>query len=827
MGNGLRRCKRTAAAAHSFVLFTAFISLPISSFSQTASPTSAPAAAAAPAVEAAPAAPAAPAGAVANPRARSNRARRAQQQSSRAANLPGGEIIQAIEVVGNRKIEKDAILAKVQSAKGSPLNPVTVRADIQALHQLGYFDSVQVSFEQAVLRYVVKERPTISKILFAGNSEVETDDLKEVLKVKTYNLYDENLVRESANKLVKFYEDKGFYLAKVTYEVRPNKEKDEVELLFRIKEYDKVRIKQISFLGNTVFTDSELRRVMRNTGELSFFSWLSSSGNFKELDFKNDMQVLQYWYLNEGYVRFQADPPIVTVSEDKKWVYITIRVTEGKRYKQNEIDFSGDLLFPKEELHQVTTLKQGEWFAILKRNQDVLALTEKYQDLGYANVNVIPNMDIDDEALTVDTNYEIDKGGLVRFGRILLKGNTKTRDKVVRRELKIKEGELYSGTGMRLSKENVERLGFFEKDSVEFVTSSPPGRPDMMDVEINLKERPTGQFQLGAGYGTASKFFFTTQVAETNFRGMGQDLRFTAQLSADKRTRSFTLGFTDPYAFDSRWSAGGDIFYTVSPYPGRFLQYRRGLNLRVGYPLGDYTRLFLGYKFERFIHDEITDPFILRDRAREDGESSSVTATIVTDKRNNRAEPSKGYYLSLSEEFAGIGGNRKFVRSILDARFYHTLVGKLVLRTKFEAGNIWGYDRKPVQSAERFYLGGPNSLKGYDSFAVGPYRTTTNPLRNNELTRINGGGENQLLYIFELEHPIVSEVGLKFVVFYDVGEAFNTSTPDTFNLHQDFGWGIRWFSPLGPLRFEWGYPINPPPGFEKGPVFQFMIGPPF
>jgi outer membrane protein insertion porin family len=380
---------------------------------------------------------------------------------------------------------------------------------------------------------------------------------------------------------------------------------------------------------------------------------------------------------------------------------------------------------------------------------------------------------------------------------------------------------------MRVSKENFERLCFFDKDSVEFITSSPPGRPDIMDVDIGVKERPTGQFQLGAGYGTASKFFFTTQVAETNFRGLGQDLRFTAQMSADRRTRSFTLGFTDPYAFDTTWSAGGDVFFTASPYPDRFTQYRRGANLRVGYPLTDYTRLYFGYKFERFKHEEIRDPFIRQDIDRENGLSSSVSATIVTDKRNNRMEPTKGYYLSLGEEFAGLGGNRNFVRSIFDARYYKNLFGDLVLRTKFEAGNIFATDSKRIQSAERFYLGGPNSLKGYDSFSVGPSRKTTDPLRNNALVEVNEGGTNQLFYILEFEHPLIKEVGLKLVVFYDVGEAWSSDSGDNFRLHQDFGWGVRWFSPLGPLRFEWGYPINPKGRTPQGSNFQFMIGPPF
>ncbi len=742
--------------------------------------------------------------------------------------IAAAETIEKIRIDGNRKIENQAILEKIGSKVGQPLSNAVVKSDIKELHALGYFDSIRVDFNGGTLKYTVKERPSINRVLFTGNDEIDTDDLQEVLSIKTYSLYDENLVRESARKLTKYYEDKGYYLAKVSHEVRRNpKNKDSVDLLFRVREYDKVRVKRITFLGNKVFEDSQLKRVMRGTSEHGFFSWISSGGNFKELDFKTDMQLLQYWYLNEGYVRFRHDPPIVTVSEDKKWVYITIRVHEGEKYFMGDIDFGGDVLFPKEELSSMLRLKESMAFAILKRNQDVIALTEKYQDLGYANVNVIPQMEIDDEKRIVDTVYEFQKGSLVRYNRISVKGNSKTRDKVVRRELRIKEGELYSGTGMRVSKENVERLGFFEPSSVEFVTNSVPGRPDLLDVEINLKERPTGQFQLGAGYGTASKFFFTTQIAETNFRGMGQDLRLTGQFSADKRTRSFTLGFTDPYAFDTKWSAGGDIFWTSTPYPGRFQQYRKGFELRVGYPLWDYTRLFFSYKLQEFRHEEVKDAFFKDpvELLRENGTSSSVTATLVTDKRNNRMEPSSGYYLSRKMEFAGLGGNRKFIRSIVDFRYYHKIVGELVLRTKFEAGNIFDYNGAGVQAAERFVLGGPNSLKGYRAFSIGPERSTVDPDTGNFVTEVHGG-LNKVLYILEFEYPIIKEVGLKLVAFYDVGESFIDGKVDDFRLHQDYGWGVRWFSPLGPLRFEWGYPIDPGQGVKES-NFEFMIGPPF
>lgn len=734
------------------------------------------------------------------------------------------EIVNRIKIEGNRRIEKQAILEKIGSRVGRRLSPRRVEKDIRALHKLGFFNSVRVDFEKGVLIYKFVELPTIQKIFFEGNSEVSTEDLEEAIKVSVYGIYDEVKVHESIRELAKLYEGKGFYLAKISYDLLHNKKEGTVNLTFKIQEYDKVRIKKITFLGNKAFTGDKLRDVLQNTKEYDSFSWLTDRGNFKELDFKTDIQRLQIWYLNEGYVRFRHDPPIVTVSEDKRFIYITVKVYEGKKYKIGSVDFAGDLLLPKGELRTVIKMVRGETFSIIKRNQDVLALVEKYQDLGYANVNVIPRMEVDDKKLLINTIYEFEKGQLVYFGRIDVKGNVKTHDKVVRRELDIKEGELYSGTGMRRSKENVIRLGFFEPQSVNFVTSSPKGQVDVVDVEVNVKDKPTGSLDLGAGYGTASRFFFTAEAYEANFLGLGQDLRFSTQLSADRQTRSVTFSLTDPYAFDTKWSVGGTVFYTTTPTPNRYLKFRRGFHFRLGYPIYDYTRLFMSYKFERIKLEQVVDPFVKEDLGREEGVLSSINASLIYDKRNNRLLTTGGYYFDFTTEFAGLGGNRDYLLTSLDVRYFKKLWGDLVMRTKFEVGKIVSTSSGRVQSTERFYLGGAYDLKGYSFYSVGPVRSITND--EGKVISRNEGGLNKAFYILELEYPLIKEIGLKLVAFYDAGDAFNSKN-DSFHLHHDYGWGIRWnLLPLGVLRFEWGYPINPPEGRDER-VFNFVIGPSF
>lgn len=746
------------------------------------------------------------------------------------------ELIREVRVKGNKRIERDAILVKLSSKSGENLSKEKIAADIRTLHATGYFNAVSFAMNDGALELTVEERPSVAEIKFQGNDAIDTDDLSEILTIKPYSLYDENLVRESVDKIAKLYEERGYYLAKVSYHVKYNDKDDSLSLGFKIREFERVKVKNVTFLGNRAFSDDELRGIFAKTSEDGFFSFLTSSGNFKELDFKNDMQRLQIWYLNEGYVRFRHEPPIVTVSEDKRFIFVTVRVHEGEKYNINTINFGGDLLFSDNELYEELELRNKDVFSILKRNRDVIRLSEKYQDLGYANVNVVPDMKIDDEARLVDIKYNFEKGPLVRFGKISVKGNSKTRDYVIRRELRIYEGELYSGTGMRRSRENVQRLGFFENETLIFNTSSPEGRPDIMDVEIEVKERPTGQFQLGAGYGTASGFFFTTQVAETNFRGKGQDLRLSGSFAANTSNRRLSLSFTDPYAWDTNWALGGSVRYDKTRFTNatrlRYIRKTQGFDIEAGHPVAEYTRAFLQYSFDKITLLSVDpDDLVNDDLDRENGIKSAVKGTILFDKRNNRADPTGGFYARFSEEYAGIGGNRDFLRTVFDVRWYQRIIDDLVFRTRFEAGNLIATSNEGIQVDERFYLGGPSDLRGYGLFTVGPRRQrvirTTNRDTGVVTTALedrNAGGRNRLLYNAELEYPLLKDVGLKFVLFYDAGDSFDGND---IQVHQNWGWGLRWFSPLGPLRFEWGYPINPREGFSKDSEFQFNIGPPF
>jgi outer membrane protein insertion porin family len=349
---------------------------------------------------------------------------------------------------------------------------------------------------------------------------------------------------------------------------------------------------------------------------------LSGAGSFKDSGFKQDLQRLTYWYLDHGYVKFRYENPVVTVSDDKKWLYISIYVEEGEQYNMGAQEFSGDLLFSKEELAEDVTLKKDDTFKISKRNADIQKLTEKYQDLGYAFVNVIPKMNIHDETRTVDIDYYFEKGNLAYFGEIWVVGNSKTHDKVIRRELRVHEGELFNGTNFRISKERVERLGFFQPGEVIFNQITRKGTDNIVDLEITVKERSTGSINLGAGYGSQSKFFLTTQISEINLMGRGQILSFQATYAADRIAKSFNLGFTEPYTLDTKWSTGADVFFMTFKVPGKYLMRKLGFDLRVGYPLTDDVSAYITYKNEGLAVVDRFDPEI--DSSLDEGVLSSV-----------------------------------------------------------------------------------------------------------------------------------------------------------------------------------------------------------
>lgn len=729
--------------------------------------------------------------------------------------------IDEIVFKGLKKVEREAVLGKINSKVGMMLDSHLLKKDLERIYRLKYFESVEALREKSKgknqLVFVVKEKPVISKILIEGNDEVDRDDLVAVLKTKEFSIVDVNTIKQDVEALQKYYEEKGFYLASVDYDI--NKvENDNVELTFEVKEFDKVRVKKITFLGIKAFSEDQLKGIME-TREEELFSFMNNAGNFKEFNFQIDIERVKQFYRNKGFLQVNVGAPDITVSEDKRWVFITLKVNEGPKFTVNDIYFNGEILFDEGTLLEELRMKSGSTYSEEILRADIQMLTEKYQDEGYAFANVLRTLDVVPGENKVNVEFSFEKGKIAHFGNIVIKGNTRSRDKVIRRELKIEEGMKFSGTKLRESKENVNRLGFFEPGSVIFNTVSVKGRDDLLDVEISVKEKNTGQISLGAGYSTATKGFIQASVTQNNFRGLGQSLSFTLNLSNTQQT--FSLSFTEPYLFDSKWTAGGEIFSTKNEQLTSYDYKKVGFAARIGYPVFEYTRLFLTYKLEETTLSNIEDETI--NEEAENGITSSVRTALVKDKRDHRFEPTKGYYLSFATEYAGVGGEKKWWKNEADARWFKRVYGDLIFRSRLYTAKLETVNSELIPRNERFSLGGSRNLRGFSIEDIGPKKTiqVTEDGKTEDKT-FNDGAQFTAYTTLELEHPLAREAGLKWVLFFDAGNAVDI---DNFNkVYMDYGFGFRWFSPLGVLRFEFGFPINPDDEGEKGSQFHFDIG---
>ncbi len=757
-----------------------------------------------------------------------------------------GKVIKDIQVIGSKKIEKAAVLERLESKVGQRINSNLVKKDVKTLFNTGYFYNIKVE-EKAVkggtvLVYRLTEKPAISKIAFLGNDEIDDDDLKEAIEIQLFEILNTQKIRKAVDIIKAQYEEKGYFLAEVDSKIIDNKKNNSVTLQFIIKENDKVQVKKINFLGNRNLTDGDLKAVMQ-TQEGGFFSFVSGSGSYKQEIFDRDVQILTYRYFNEGYIQVKVGRPEVYVTPDKKGIYITIRIEEGDQFRVGNVDFAGDLLFTKDELYDVTEVDELDVFIWEKSQLDIKGLQAKFGDLGYAYANIIPRVRPREKEKIVDITYEIDKGNKVYFGKINVVGNTKTRDKVVRRELRIKEGELYNETRKRESVANVQRLGYFEE--VNFNQVTPEGNPDLMDLEIVVKERNTGSIQVGAGYSSFSGFIFNGQVNQINLFGKGQRLGVSVDLS--DRQSLFNVNFTEPYFLDTEWSLGFDA-YQSRRILRDYTETKKGGALRVGHPLGPYLRGFLRYKLDETevdVEDDFIDP-ALYPVETVNGVTSSITATIEYDKRNDRYTPSKGMFISSSLEYAGLGGDLKYTKGFTTFRIYRKVFWEVVFRNNLTYGFIKSNSDEEVPFNERFLLGGPYNLRGYEFATIGErvfsqaiydrvragedqILGTPDDVSDAEARRLANrpfGGEQQLFYNAELEFPLISEAKIKGVLFFDIGNAADTLRIDDFR--SNIGFGFRWFSPIGPLRFEWGFPLDRNAELGEEPVnFEFSIGSPF
>ncbi len=770
---------------------------------------------------------------------------RASSRSQTVNTADVKQVIKNIEVKGLKKLEADFVLGQIESRAGGVISPSVIQKDIKALFKTGYFEDIQVLTADAGLErtlvFQMKEKPILAEIKVEGNDELKEDEILTTMGLKAFEFFNREKMQIGIDKVEKLYQDKGFFLTRITPEITPVVEGETLKLVLKVVENDKVKVQKITFLGNLKLSDSFLKGKMITT-EGGFFSFLSGSGAFKEDAFERDVQVLRYAYFNEGYVQVKMERPLVTVTPDKKSIYITIRVDEGEQFDVGEIDFAGDLLFPREELLELVSVNQQTVFSFEKMQADLSSLQAKYGDLGYAFANVIPRTRINEKERKVDITFEFEKGNKVYLGAITTSGNSRTRDKVIRRELRIREGELYNETRKRESIERVQRLGFFEE--VNFKTSTPPGQPDKMDIEIVVKERNTGQVTLSAGYGSSSGFALQGQLSENNFLGKGQRLAAGLSIAGDRS--DYNISFTEPYFKDTEWSLGSSV-YQSQVSRTEYNERKLGGTVSLGHPLSDDLSASLRYKLDDTKLTDATDTITgvsstdqtLFPLATASGITSSLTGTVEYDQRNDRFSPSKGIYASTSLEYAGLGGDLKYTKANGTVRYFKKAFWDIIWRNNISYSVISSHDvGQDPPFNELYLLGGPYSLRGYRFNRVGRTKFSDKIFNDTEVIKLYPdpaerakvatrpfGGRQQLLYQTELQAPLISEAGINAVIFYDIGQAEDAITSSQF--YSDVGFGFRWFSPIGPLRFEWGFPLRKLEIADDPVVFEFSIGTPF
>ena len=762
-----------------------------------------------------------------------------------------GKTITSIEVKGNRRVEPQSVVRQMRLEAGEALDLKQLSADISRLWRLGYFDDIKVDAREdgedgVALTIVVAEKPAIASVSYVGNDDLSEDDITEVVNLKKFQILDVSKVKANAEKIRELYLEKGYYLAEVDYKIKADAElPDQSHVTFEVREYAKVQVKQITFLGNKALSDEELVKIM-GTREGDWFSFLTSFGTFKEEAFEADLQRLTAYYYDKGYVQVSVDVPTIRLARDKRYLYITIKIAEGPRFTVGDVDVQGDFIRPKKELYDLTKLRPDEFFSYGTLRQDLETLRNIYQDEGYAYVNVNPLNNMEPTEKVIDVTYDIQKGNKVYFGRIELAGNAKTRDKVIRRELLIEEGRLYSNRELALSKQRVQRLGFFE--NVELTTQRGE-RDDVINVVVKVTERPTGTFQAGLGFSSTENILANIQVSQNNLFGRGQVLTFQGQRSGIRTL--FNARFSEPYLFDTkmRFSLSGYNFDYLFP---DYQQKSTGGNVSLGYPLLEDIlgardlSVSATYKLEDV--EIIPGGQSSRDARQigslfRGGVTSSVTGSLSFDSRDNRILPTEGQFHSLRVEFADdiiTRSQTEFVKYDLESRYYRPLFWQFVLRLNGQFGYLTNIDpNKAIPLQERYLVGGPNTVRGFRRFSLGPTRTvassSADPGTPGSEFRI--GGDKQMLLTAEVEFPIFTAINLKGVLFADAGNAFGEGQPYTLvpdllrpdiNEYEDalrtaMGFGFRWFSPIGLLRFEWGIPLQRLRA-EDPVVFEFSIG---
>ena len=720
--------------------------------------------------------------------------------------------IASISPAGNNLIDSGAILRKINSKPGAPYNQALLKEDLKAIFSLGYFNDVQVEATDSPqgknIVFKVIEKPVINSLTFTGLKELKEEDVKKAADIREHYVLNPSKIGEGADKIKELYKSKGFYNTEVKADIAFPNDQGAV-VTYAVTEGEKIYIKEIQFEGNKTFTAKVLRGEIE-TNEKGFFSWLTASGLLDKDKVKRDSDKVVSYYRNNGFLDAKVSEPVIR--QENNWLYVLFNIEEGPRYKVGSIDVSGEMIVEKQKLLDLLSIRKEEYMSSKIVRDNMMAINDLYAEHGYAFSDVNPNLQKSTTGSRADVTFHITKGDLVYINRITIKGNTRTRDNVIRRELKVAEGGVFNSKALRESNQNLQRLQYFEQVTV---TPEPAADPGRMNIIIEIKERSTGSFSIGAGYSSVDQLILMGQISENNFLGRGDKLQLTANVGGS--SSRYNLSYTNPHVNDSPLSWGADLFKTHRELDD-YTKDSEGGGLRVGYPIFEKWRIYGNYSYTNTELTDVSDDasYIIRNSINLPV-TSAVKTSLVRDSRNKMYGATEGSRHSVSVEYAGgpFGGDGQFTKVEGSTSWFFPLFLGTTFHFEGSAGQVYENEDDKLPVYERFYLGGMSSIRGFKYGKVSPI---------DEATGDRIGGDKMWFTNWEFVFPIVDSQGIQGLVFYDIGQVLNNDQDWTFNDYvHSTGLGIRWLSPLGPLSVVWGVNLDPRDD-EDSSVWDFSVG---
>lgn len=721
--------------------------------------------------------------------------------------------IAEINVSGNIHIDSGAIRQRIKTLPGAPFSMDALRDDLKSIFRMGHFYDVKIISEDTDLgkkiTFAVKEKEIIGKVLIAGNSEVKEEDIRPVIKVRTNSIYNDTDVRESIENIRQLYHAKGYRNCEITTGTVAGRS-NRLDITFTMNEGEKVFIKRIRMTGNVTFSDDELRDEL-TTKEKGFFSFLTDSGLLKMEELNHDGIRITAFYHNNGFVEAKVDQPEVVNKGD--WFEVTYNISEGDRFTCGTIDFSGDLIEDRDHLMKFIKVTDEPYFSRKVLREDILRISDYYAEKGYAFAEIVPKTFKDQERNAINLAFSINKGDQVSVNRIIIRGNTSTRDKVIRRELLVKEGGIFSAGSIKRTNQALQRLDYFETVNI---TPEETAEKDQLDLIVEITEKPTGKFSIGAGYSNVERFSVMGEVSEGNLFGRGQ--RLSAQANLSSISTRFNIDFTEPRFLDTHLLTGINVYNWNREYDD-YDKDSQGGAFRLGYPIKWGWHFTGSYGYDNTNLDNVN--LDLASQQIIDSMNYHVTSSVksgfVRDTRNRNYGATSGSRHSLTVEYAGgfLGGDNSFTKSEASTGWYFPITEQTSLYSKFSVGRIDSNSQGHLPIYEKFYLGGLNSIRSFKNGEISPIDYVTGD-------RI--GGDKMWYANIEYQFPLIQGQGLQGVIFYDIGNVYAIEQGWDFAAFKNSaGIGFRWLSPIGPLRLEWGYNLKRKPD-ERQSDWEFSIG---